>query len=281
MGGIIGGAVGGVVAVLLAAGGLYAYQKQQQQQQQQQQQLSSVSSAANVGGVTLTIGSARGASSTSSTSSTSDIANKKPVITPAPVVPEPAEGAPSLTQAASMPSQPAAPHAMPTTGSTLPSDMEHHAFLTHDWGKDAEGRDNHARVVRVGRALERHGLRVWLDEEHMRGDINTKMADGIDGSACMVCFITKRYIEKANGKGTAGADDNCKFEFDYGLRRKGVARMVAVVMEASSRNPREWKGVVGGKLGGLLYLDLSSDDESDFDSNVARLAAEIAKIAGA
>ena len=291
MGGIIGGAVGVVVVVLLAAGGLYAYQKKKKKKTKDSRQStadqgqlpSSGSSAADVGGVTLTMGSARGASSTSSTSSTSDIANKKqpqPVITPVPVVPEPAAGAPSLTQAASTPSQPAAPHAMPT-GPTLPSDIKHHAFLTHDWGVDSEGRDNHARVVRVGRALERHGLRVWLDEEQMRGDINKKMADGIEGSACMVCFITRRYIEKASGDGPAGANDNCKFEFDHGLRRKGVERTVAVVMEANCRNPRDWKGVVGGKLGGLLYLDLSSDDESDFDSNVARLAAEIAKIAGA
>ena len=88
-----------------------------------------------------------------------------------------------------------------------------HAFFTHDWGKDAEGRDNHARVIRVCEALrERAGLSIWLDEDEMRGDVNQQMTDGIDDSACVVAFVTKRYIEKAGGKGPNGMNDNCKFE---------------------------------------------------------------------
>ena len=39
-----------------------------------------------------------------------------------------------------------------------------------------------------------------------------QMADGIDNAKTVGVFVTKRYIDKASGKGDAGADDNCKFE---------------------------------------------------------------------
>ena len=155
---------------------------------------------------------------------------------------------------------------------------EYDCFLTHDWGQDEDGRDNHARVARVCAALKAEGLRPWFDEDQMRGDINSKMVEGIEGSRSIVCFITKRYLQKAGGNGPSGANDNCKFEFDYGCRRKGVEKMISVVMERGCRNPNDWSGTVGGKLGGMLYVDLSSDGDG-FGEGVKRLAAEILLIA--
>ena len=49
-------------------------------------------------------------------------------------------------------------------------------FLTHDWGHDELGRDNHERVKRVHSRLRAHGVASWFDEEEMRGDINQKVA---------------------------------------------------------------------------------------------------------
>ena len=116
----------------------------------------------------------------------------------------------------------------------------------------------------------------WLDEEQMQGDINAKMTKGVDESRVAVVFITNRYITKAAGEGEGGADDNCKFEFDYALLRKGVQRMVAVVMEPDARNPKEWLGVVGGKLGTSLYVDLSADEgQGAWMNGVQQLVREI------
>lgn len=52
--------------------------------------------------------------------------------------------------------------------------------------------------------------------------------------------------------------------------------MIAVVMEKSCRNPRDWAGAVGGKLGGLLYIDLS--EEAQWDVNMKRLIDEINRV---
>jgi len=157
--------------------------------------------------------------------------------------------------------------------------MQFDGFLSHDWGEDEGGRNNHARVARVCANLKKEGLRPWFDEERMRGDINNKMTDGIEGSGCVVCFITKSYIQKAGGKGPKGADDNCKCEFDYALRRKGVEKMIVVVMEKGCRNTKEWTGAVGAKLGGTLYIDLSEDGDA-FDAKVKQLSVEIRDVVG-
>ena len=79
------------------------------------------------------------------------------------------------------------------------------AFLTHDWGTDQEGRDNHARVARVAETLKLEGFSVWFDQEQMRGDVNRKMTKGIDDSSCIIVFVTKNYIMKAGGDGPRGS----------------------------------------------------------------------------
>ena len=129
----------------------------------------------------------------------------------------PATATPTPTSAAAA----AAPHATPALALQPPPrsarwaepprvTRKYHAFFTHDWGTDDEGRDNHDRVIRVCEALRRRGgLSVWLDEDEMRGDVNQQMTDGIDDSACVVAFVTKRYIDKAGGKGPNGMDDKC------------------------------------------------------------------------
>ena len=67
-----------------------------------------------------------------------------------------------------------------------------------------------------------------------------------------------------------------KLEFDYSVLRKGVGRMVAVVMEPGVKNPRSWAGVVGAKLGTKLYVDLAADEaEGAFAAGVRHLTKEI------
>lgn len=150
------------------------------------------------------------------------------------------------------------------------------AFLTHDWGTDELGRDNHSRVAKINRALQAKGLNTWFDEDRMHGNIEDAMTRGIDKSACVIVFITSRYIHKVGGKGERGEDDNCRFEFGYAARRKGVGRMVPVVMEQRCLDSTTWTGNVGGRLGGLLYIDCTDDNK--LDQSVSRLISEISRI---
>jgi repressor of nif and glnA expression len=42
-------------------------------------------------------------------------------------------------------------------------------FLTHDWGRDELGRDNHARVSFVNGELKKRGYSTWFDSDKMTG----------------------------------------------------------------------------------------------------------------
>lgn len=147
-------------------------------------------------------------------------------------------------------------------------------FLTHDWGSDSLGRDNHQRVSQINRDLKSLGFVTWFDEERLTGDINKQMADGIDHSKMVVVFITKRYLEKVAGAGPRGDDDNCRYEFNYACNRKGVASMLAVVMEPECRDTNTWQGTVGGKLGSNLYVDAAGAGAPLSDA-VQRIATEL------
>jgi hypothetical protein len=54
--------------------------------------------------------------------------------------------------------------------------------------------------------------------------------------------------------------------------------MIPVVMEPRCRNTRSWVGTVGGKLGGLLYVDYADDSEEALAAATRRLVDEIQRI---
>lgn len=43
-------------------------------------------------------------------------------------------------------------------------EFEYDIMLSHDWGLDEHGRNNHERVVKVARMLQERGIRVWIDQ---------------------------------------------------------------------------------------------------------------------
>ena len=57
-----------------------------------------------------------------------------------------------------------------------------------------------------------------------------------DASSVFVVFITSEYIRKC---AYCGAEDNCHAEFSYAVQRKGVQKVVAVVMEPRAERHNE------------------------------------------
>jgi hypothetical protein len=68
-----------------------------------------------------------------------------------------------------------------------------------------------------------------------------------DASSVFVVFITNEYIRKC---AECGAEDNCHAEFSYAVQRKGVQKVVAVVMEPELKNTTKWQGPIGLRLNG-------------------------------
>ena len=65
-------------------------------------------------------------------------------------------------------------------------------FLSHNWGDDELGRDNHDRVVEMNKLLVDVGYATWCDAEQMIGDMVDRMVEGIDNTQVVVAFVTKR-----------------------------------------------------------------------------------------
>lgn len=148
-------------------------------------------------------------------------------------------------------------------------------FISHNWGKDQLGRNNHDRAVRLARELSAKGVRCWLDQEEMTGDIGRSMSEGIEKSRHCLVLLTQSYMTKVQGHGPNGDDDNCKFEYDLACLRVGAQRMLPVVMEPDCKNPATWAGKVGGKLGTKLYTNCSSDAPESWTAAVATLMKEM------
>jgi hypothetical protein len=145
-------------------------------------------------------------------------------------------------------------------------------FLSHNWGKDELGRDNHDRVKRISQFLTGKGLVTWFDEDRMTGNIADKMTQGIEHTICVAVFVTKTYFDKV---AQPDERDNCKFEFQYARKRCGAQRMIPVVMEPSMKDTRCWTGQAGATLGNLLCVDMS--DEIN-DTNCEVLYTEILRM---
>ena len=152
-----------------------------------------------------------------------------------------------------------------------------HVLLSHNWGKDDSGRDNHYRVSLINKELKKIGYQTWFDADRMTGDIVKQMSQGIEQTKGVLVFITRRYLEKVIGEDSS---DNCKLEFEYATRNKTSSKMIAVIMEKSMSNSREWTGSVGMHLGGKIYVDMTGDlaDEAYLSKQMKILQREIQSI---
>ena len=147
-------------------------------------------------------------------------------------------------------------------------------FLSHNWGKDESGRDNHERVSLINEELKRLGYQTWFDAERMTGCIAEKISQGIEQTKGVIVFITRRYHEKVNGLDTG---DNCQLEFNYASRKKKRSNMVAVLMDKCMCNTNIWTGLVGLHLGGEMYVDMSGDlkNRTYLSKQIKRLQNEL------
>ena len=133
-------------------------------------------------------------------------------------------------------------------------------FLSHNWGEDESGRDNHQRVAIINKELKARGYKTWFDEEKIAGNIDKKMAQGIAQTEGVIVFLTKKYQKKVNDN---NAGDNCQKEYMYASRKKTKSKIVAVVMETCMRDINTWSVLVDFHLGGDMYVDMSGEFENE------------------
>eukprot|EP00966_Prymnesium_polylepis_P267105 6170744-Prymnesium_polylepis.1 len=105
--------------------------------------------------------------------------------------------------------------------------------------------------MRVKGALEGAGLTTWVDDG-THADPHDRIADGIDRSNVIVALLTAQYMIKVLGRGPNGSDDVCKYELDYALWRKGVVRVIPVIVDRGSAATSQWEGIFAERLASLV-----------------------------
>jgi hypothetical protein len=60
--------------------------------------------------------------------------------------------------------------------------------------------DSQNKCLQIKKGLEHAGYRVWIDVEQMHADMNDRMAEAIEGSACVIVCMTSKYKDSANCK---------------------------------------------------------------------------------
>ncbi|CAK9030922.1 BspA family leucine-rich repeat surface protein, partial [Durusdinium trenchii] len=134
--------------------------------------------------------------------------------------------------------------------------LSYDVFLTHDWGSDELGRDNHERVKQVNDFLKSQGKTTWFDEDRLTHDITQQIARGIELSNKVAVFITQRYMEKLE----TDEEDYCREEFQAACNIAGARNMIGVVMEPRMLDQRRWRGPLQLKMGSRLFVDFSTDE---------------------
>ena len=101
-------------------------------------------------------------------------------------------------------------------------------FLSHNWIDLKTGTNNHQKIKKINEMILKTNLiDTWFDENDMKDHIVKSMCDGIDNSDLVIIFITRSYIDKCNKV----ENDNCKIEFDYAIKRKGLQKNIPVVID--------------------------------------------------
>jgi hypothetical protein len=156
-------------------------------------------------------------------------------------------------------------------------DVQTDAFLSHDWKEDEFGRNNHDRVAKVNILLKEHGITTWFDHDNLKTghELRTEMARAIDNTKVIIVFVTNRYMDKVNSGNNM---DNVNYEFEYASNKFGKQGMIPVVMEERMKNQKTWDGLFGDNLLGLMYVDLTSDDEKVFEEKIKELIQRIISI---
>eukprot|EP01048_Picozoa_sp_COSAG05_P015061 COSAG05_NODE_1770_length_4114_cov_1.871113_2_plen_673_part_00 len=132
-----------------------------------------------------------------------------------------------------------------------------HAMLSYQW-------DHQDLVTKTRKKLQAHVIQCWMDiDGGMGADIFESMAQGVQGAAVVICFMSRKYQ----------SSDNCKLELKF-ARQTGVP--ICPVKMEQEWNASDWLGII---TAGSLWTPLYSDTV-DFEQNIASLVQQIKCVAG-
>lgn len=133
-------------------------------------------------------------------------------------------------------------------------------FISHAWGMDAIGRDNHERCRQLAKRLkEEYRYNIWIDHAEMYGNIDSAITRGINNSAVVLICLTEKYNSKINdAANNCRPNDNCYKEWNYSLFKQKL--IIPVIMEESMKEIYlQREGIIPMYFHSTLFIDASID----------------------
>ena len=129
-------------------------------------------------------------------------------------------------------------------------------FISHAWGYDELGRDNHIRSKEIADMLLKKNYGVWFDDYDMYGNIDNAIMKGINNSKIVIICLTKKYCEKVNNAiNNNFLNDNCYKEWNYCLFKQKI--IIPIIMEPCMKNVYFQDGIIQMYLHNTLFVDCS------------------------
>ena len=132
-------------------------------------------------------------------------------------------------------------------------------FLSHAWGIDSLGRDNHIRCKELYDLLVKNGYSVWFDDKDIKGNIDNSIIKGINNAKIILICLTEKYCNKINSAVNNNLpNDNCYKEWSYSLFKQKL--IIPIIMDPNMQDIyTQGDGIIQMYLHNTLYIDLSDE----------------------
>tara|TARA_B100000035_G_scaffold305590_1_gene306597 strand:+ start:1063 stop:1854 length:792 start_codon:yes stop_codon:yes gene_type:complete len=141
----------------------------------------------------------------------------------------------------------------------MPKDI----FISHAWGINEEGKNNHESCKKICNKLISNGYSVWFDDYEMVGNIDKNIIKGINGCKVVIICLTEKYINKINDAIILNKpNDNCFKEWNYTLFKNKI--IIPIIMEEKTKNIfLNSDGIIQMYLNNYMFLDFCDIDKMD------------------
>ena len=128
-------------------------------------------------------------------------------------------------------------------------------FISHNWGLDSVGIDNHKKCKIIADELILRGYSVWFDENDMVKNIDDKIMEGINNSKIVIICLTEKYCKKIeDGVRYQRINDNCYKEWNYTLLKS--KKIIPIIMEKDLMN-KPASQIIQMYINSIFYIDMS------------------------
>lgn len=136
-------------------------------------------------------------------------------------------------------------------------------FITHNWGLDNQGRDNHIRCKMLAEQLILRGYTVWIDEKDMIKNIDYKIMEGISKSKIVLLCLTEEYCKKiSNAINDQKINDNCYKEWNLILLNS--KKIIPIIMEKNLMQ-NKISYIIQMYINSIFYIDMNESIDKNID----------------